>query len=143
MGSRSKDKVLNLHSDNIGGLEPSTSEEDDIMKGESKFLCPKRVIKMCTNAVKLEDGNWWKKLSLARNVKLMSKSLDQSTRVKQETMDIVQKNLPRDMEMLSKALEGSSKESFKEKYETKDRMRKTLSRNKMLPSKYHDYVLFV
>ncbi|KAJ1192576.1 hypothetical protein NDU88_001883 [Pleurodeles waltl] len=116
------------------------ADEDDVLV--SSLECHlEGSSNVCKNAVKLEDRNWWnkEKLSLARDVELLSKPLDESTRVKQETKDILQKKLPCDMEMLSKALEGSSKD----KYETKDKMRKTSSRNKMLPSKYRHYVLFV
>ncbi|KAJ1210021.1 hypothetical protein NDU88_005389 [Pleurodeles waltl] len=92
-----------------------------VQKGESKFLCPKRVIKICKNAITLEDSNLWNKerLSLARDVELLSKTLDESTRLERETKDLLQKNSPCDMKVLSKELERSAKEEC----ETKDMMR--------------------
>ncbi|KAJ1106941.1 hypothetical protein NDU88_004339 [Pleurodeles waltl] len=79
------------------------------------------------------------KLSLARDVELLGKPLDGSTMVKHETKNKIRKTSPRDVDLLGKALDGSTMV----KHETKDVMRKTLLRNKMLPSKYRDYVLFV
>ncbi|KAJ1215187.1 hypothetical protein NDU88_002796 [Pleurodeles waltl] len=75
---------------------------------------------------------------IACDVELLNKPVDESTMVDFETWDTLQKSSPCDIEMLSKALEESSKE----KHGTKDMVRKTLSRIKMFPSKYRDYVLF-
>ncbi|KAJ1155433.1 hypothetical protein NDU88_008163 [Pleurodeles waltl] len=111
-----------------------------IQKGESKFSSPKKVIKICKNAVKLEDGTLWNKerLSLACDVELLNKTGDESREV-QETRDILRKNSPCDMKVLDKEL----KRSAKEEYLAKNMERKTSSRNRMLPSKYCDFVLFV
>ncbi|KAJ1190901.1 hypothetical protein NDU88_000220 [Pleurodeles waltl] len=110
-------------------------------KGESKFSCPKKVIKICRNAVKLEDGNWWNKerLSLARDVELLNKTWDESTREEQESRDFLRKNSPCEMKVLDEEL----KRPAKEEYVTKDMKRKASSRSRMLPSKYRDFVLFV
>ncbi|KAJ1113476.1 hypothetical protein NDU88_001720 [Pleurodeles waltl] len=176
------DKVLKLHSDNVGGLDPSTREDDDILTvacgskiGDSggdgvffnKFKRPtcklsingceiivladsgspytlvseKKVIKICKNAVKLEDGNWWNKesLSLARDVELLDKTWDESTKVEHETKDILRNNSLCDVKVLDKKLVRPSKEGCV----TKDMKRKTSSRNKMLPRKFCDFVLLV
>ncbi|KAJ1203842.1 hypothetical protein NDU88_007623 [Pleurodeles waltl] len=103
-----------------------------VQKGESRFSYPKKVIKICKNAVKLEDGNWWNKerLSLARDVELLNKSLKESTKVNQEArMD------PRKDEVL----EGP----IKKECESMDMKRKSSTRNKRLPTKFRDFVLSV
>ncbi|KAJ1127262.1 hypothetical protein NDU88_005665 [Pleurodeles waltl] len=103
-----------------------------VQKGESKFSCPKKVIKICKNAVKLEDGNWWNKerLSLARDVELLNKSLKESTKVNQEARNDPQKD---------KNLEGPDKKECV----TMDMRRRSSTRNRMLPRKFCDFVLLV
>ncbi|KAJ1199497.1 hypothetical protein NDU88_003331 [Pleurodeles waltl] len=112
-----------------------------VQKGESHFSFPKKVIKMCRNAVKLEDGNWWNKerLSLARDVELLNKTWDETTGEEQETRHFLQNYFPCEMKVLDKEL----KRPAKEEYVTRDMKRKTSSRSRMLPSKYRDFLLFV
>ncbi|KAJ1215742.1 hypothetical protein NDU88_003350 [Pleurodeles waltl] len=134
-----------------------------VQKGESKFSCPKKVIKICKNAVKLEDGNWWNKerLSLARDVELLNKSLKESTKVNQEARNDPRKdkNLDRDVELLNKSLKESTKVNQearndprkdknlegpdKKECVTMDMRRRSSTRNRMLPRKFRDFVLLV
>ncbi|KAJ1199468.1 hypothetical protein NDU88_003302 [Pleurodeles waltl] len=112
-----------------------------IQKGESKFSSPRKVIKICKNAVMLEDGNWWnkEKLSLACEVELKNRTWDESTKVEQETMDIRGKNSLRDVKVSDKESVRPSKEG----YEKNNVRRMALSRNRMLPRRFRDFVVLV
>ncbi|KAJ1092214.1 hypothetical protein NDU88_005326 [Pleurodeles waltl] len=110
-----------------------------IQKGESKFSSPKKVVKICKNAVMLEDGNWWnkEKLSLAREVELNNRTWIESTKVEQDKKDIQGKNSLRD----EKVLDKESMDPSKEIYEKNNGRRTALSRIRILPRRFCDFVL--
>ncbi|KAJ1132829.1 hypothetical protein NDU88_011130 [Pleurodeles waltl] len=110
-----------------------------IQKGESKFSVPKIVVKICKNAVMLEDGNWWnkEKLSLAREVKLNNRTLVESTKMEQDKKDIRSRNSL----CGEKVLDKDSMHSSKQVCEKNDGRRTVSTRNRMLPRRFRDFML--